>query len=444
MTVPHISRSSRRPISRRNFWLVSGAVIFLLLIAIWFLMNFERVPHDVHTPPKAEAQRNPYLAAQRLLHAYGYQLSEPPGATDHLERHLPAQGTLFLAKAREFYMTTERSQQLLHWVEQGGYLILESGYASSHDPLLKQLDVQVLTGDAALSPEELQKKAEAEQAARQSAQDNQSTEPGNDEEGEDEENNHFIPHTPKKKSPPPVLNVKIPGYARTLQVAPRYNALQAGQIAPSWSSDSPERAKIMHLAYGRGQITLVNCFCRFTNGALSKQDHAELLLALVHTYQPRGSVMWIHQLEIPSLWEWLSEHAWPAVISAIALIGFWLWRIIPRFGVIQPEPLTERRSLLEHLRGIGRFMWRTRALDVLLQVTRQQVFALLQRHRPEWAQLSPPQQAQAIAQYFDFSTQNVALALHHPLQHPEQFTQAIRLLKQLEHLLNKGKHHGTQ
>ena len=37
---------------RRIFWWVGGSLIVGLLLLIWFMTQFERVPVEVHTPPQ--------------------------------------------------------------------------------------------------------------------------------------------------------------------------------------------------------------------------------------------------------------------------------------------------------------------------------------------------------------------------------------------------------
>jgi len=400
-------------ISRRTVWFSVAGVALSVLAALWFLTHYERVPHEVFPDVSKEVKNNRFYAAQRLLRESGFKLVPTGKNTTDLFSLLPAQGgTVLLPQAREYYMTPARTTRLLEWVAQGGYLMIESGYTSRNDHLLTQLGVKVVTGDAADSLAELERREKRKQRNK----------------------NHLLEEDDEDKDTFTTFTTKIPGYGRVLSTQITGHALQTERPFV-WGAGDPQRLRILHLAHGRGQITVLDCACHFSNSRIKDNDHAELLLALLHTYQPDGAVIWVQQLEVPSLWQWLASRAQEALIAAALILLFWLWRIIPRFAVIAPEPVSERRSLIEHLRAIGRFLWRSDGLEALLAAAREPVRATLHRRHPALAQLPAAQQAVEIGRLCMLSPQSAALALHAPIERPEQFTEAIRLLKHIEETL---------
>jgi len=83
----------------------------------------------------------------------------------------------------------------------------------------------------------------------------------------------------------------------------------------------------------------------------------------------------------PSLWEWLLQHAWPVLLAAALLLLAWLARIVPRFGPLEPEAPPVRRSLLEHLRASGRYVWSRGDAGVLIDALRERVWRSALRRR---------------------------------------------------------------
>src|SRR5438105_5815256 len=172
--------------------------------------------------------------------------------------------------------------------------------------------------------------------------------------------------------------------------------LRAGRIAPLWTvhaeaEEGKEKnvgEEMLHFRVGRGNVTLVSGLSRFSNYAIALDDHAEVLSALFTVYQPKGEVRIMTRLDVPSLWRWLADNATAALASAALLLAFWLWRIIPRFGVARAERGQGRRSLIEHLRAVGRFLWRRRALDVLLDAARNNLLARISTRHAALAGLS--------------------------------------------------------
>ena len=110
-------------------------------------------------------------------------------------------------------------------------------------------------------------------------------------------------------------------------------------------------------------------------------DHAEFAWRLVSGSTPDKPALMFLRIESPSLWSWLSENAWPVLVTALVLFFIWLGRIMPRFGPLEPEAPPVRRSLAEHLRASGRYVWSRGDVGPLVDAVRDRVWRTALRRR---------------------------------------------------------------
>ena len=397
---------------RQAFWWSFAALAFCALAVIWFLVNFDRRAEEVRGVPKREAIRNPYLAAERLLRDLGYHVDVVQEAA-WLER-LPPRGLLILTGGRQYHLTPARTKALLDWVRSGGYVVAEAGSVGQSDPLLREFDVR-------LKPRQSARTAPADVAAI------------------DEDDGTAGPVTRQARpTEPPRRIVAIPGYGRDLRMrANAGRALYVGDVAPAWGvkgaqdKQDDQRMELLEFRLGEGAVTLINGLWRFGNYSIESDDHGELLAALLAAHPGTGQLVIMTRLGVPSLWEWLNEHAQAAVASGLLLLAAWLWHVIPRFGVVRAEPPAERRSLIEHLRAIGRFLWRKQALGVLLAAARANLGAQIAvRHAV--ADESAAHGVALLARRTGVHERAIQFALYGTPESPAQFTEALRTLQELE------------
>jgi hypothetical protein len=395
--------------NRAAFWTAFASVVLVLLVAVWFISNFERQSYEVRSEFKREAVRNPFLAAERLLQALGYRVDTAQEAA-YLEQ-LPTNGVLILSGDRQYHLTPGRTKALFAWVESGGYLIADASWVNPSDPIIRRFDVRFHVPDPAAK-----KKEDADKEETDSPQDDAARSRGERE--------------------PPRRIVSIPGYRRELRMrAFERRQLYVGAIRPAWSVQGVADKKgnqgmeLLEFRLGKGSVTLINGLWRFNNWTIEQDNHAELLAALLLTHQPHGEVRIMTHLNVPSIWEWLYEHAQAALAAALALLAAWLWHIIPRFGVVRPDALAERRSLIEHLRAIGRFLWRQRSLDVLLEAARSNLRAFLV------LRFSAQPLHADLARRSGLAVDEIAFALTSAPRSPAQYTAAFRTLRELEQRL---------
>lgn len=395
-------------VSRRVVWCGVGAIALATLCAVWFVTHYDRETIERRGTAQPEALRNPWLAIQRLLVGMGWRVetAQEAAALDTL----PPGGVLVLSRDREYHLTPSRSAALFAWIDAGGYLIADAAFVAPSDPVLKAFDVR-------LSPP-------------------RPPEPAKSEEAEDP------PAAPRARNEALHTAVGIPGYGRVLLMAPGA-PLYAGDVTPAWRVPGrTDRAgnptdEILEFDYGRGHVTLINGLSRFQGAsALERDDHAEILLALLATHHAAPDVRILTRLTTPNLFQWLARHATAALASAAALLLFWLWRIVPRFGVVRQAPAAERRSLVEHLRAMGRFLWRRHAAAALLDAARGNTRRRLAQRGVTAADAPLPQACAAVEQALGLPAREVAHALGGGARTPDQFTAAMAALAALDRRLD--------
>ncbi|MDR1936769.1 MAG: DUF4350 domain-containing protein [Candidatus Accumulibacter sp.] len=379
--------------SRRVIWTAVVAAALATLAALWFFGNFERVPVKRHEGMQKEARRNPYLALERLFSRLGRTVTRVgnPAALDALGED----EVLILAWRRQRLVTPERAGRLLRWVERGGYLIVEAE-PRGKDPLLEAFGVVF-------------------------------AKPSSEEKD---------PPASYKKCGKPYVEVDLPGDPTPYRRADSSRGLAAGKDSPEWRAGGQGGELMLHYARGRGNVTVVEDLDFLDNRNLGDFDHAALGWALAQRYQPGGAVRLAVRLEHPTLWQWLAESAWMALISVAALVALWLWRVVPRFGGTRAAPGAARRDLTQHLLAIGRSVWREGGLGHLRELARREIAQRLAQRHPSLARGLSGERHAALARMSGLDSRRIgeALADERPPS-PETFTQAMQTLQRLEHKL---------
>jgi hypothetical protein len=298
---------------------------------------------------------------------------------------LPEHATVVLAAARD-ELSPESASSLLDWVEGGGHLIVAVESVLERDPLLDSLDVE-----AQWDPEE-------------------------DDQATDE----------KPPSSPVASPVTLPD-GRTLRVdvlpGPR---LIDRDGTNAWAFEADGGVRILDLPVGDGRVTLLSTLRMVGNQDIGRVDHARFLAWL--TEGDNNEVWLIRWLDTPSLPGWLLEHAPAAIAACAAFVMVVLWRVIPRFGPLLPAPAPDRKSLLEHIRALGRFYSDRRRLGGLLKRVRADCQERLDRVAPETRGLDGAGRLERAAQLTGLKPRDLLHAFTvNPSTHHE-FTGVVRTL----------------
>lgn len=381
--------------------------------AIWWWMNFERVPENSYVGLSGEARKDPYLAFKRLLARRGIRF-DPPGTgvtPNQAFATLPPGGTLILLARRETLMAPPRIEALLGWVATGGHLIVAAESMARPDPLLASLGVR----------REMMR----------------------------------APDTPKSGPPaasaPSRVALGLPGGGRPLQIemaTPTILASDARNM--EWQAGDARGTRMLSLRRGAGRVTIASDLgwitFRGTGGNadplrqpvhIGKSDHAEAIVALIGMDRraPTAGVRLLGGGSDLSLWRWLLDNAWAALASLALLAVLWLWRVVPRFGPLAaPEPEAELR-LTSHLAASGRFYRRHMSVAEIHQGLRRAFLQRLAERRPGIAARAVRERNAELARIAGVSAAAVARALDAPAQSIGDFVRGAILIKRLEQAL---------
>jgi len=376
--------------SREGLWAIAFTAA-IGLGTIWFLLNFEQVPTREWVGMSGEARRNPYLALERLAERMGMPAHEVRSLAELGQ--LPPRGVLLLPQPRGELARRERAR-LLDWAAHGGHLVIEAEPARVPDPLLDALEVR-------------------RKAVRTSG--------------------------PRKP-----MEIAWPGAARPLRAElPAWLLLEAKTARLAEGNE--QGAALVQIAHGAGLVTVINDFAFLQNSSIGTHDHAELGWRIVSADMPASVLLVFNNPEQLSLARWLRANV-PAVLgAAAALLALWLWRVAPRFGPIAPDAERMRRSLLDHLRASGRFLWNAGQRAELAESAREVALRRVNRANPDFASLSPSERAARLANAFGLALDDAQrlLAPQSPRTIPE-FVRGIRVLQIIHERLARGRRAGPK
>ncbi|MCG6875366.1 MAG: DUF4350 domain-containing protein [Betaproteobacteria bacterium] len=376
--------------SREGLWAIAFTAA-IGLGTIWFLLNFEQVPTREWVGMSGEARRNPFLALERLAERMGMPAHEIRSLAELGQ--LPPQGVLLLPQPRGELARRERAR-LLDWAAKGGHLVIEAEPARVPDPLLDALEIR-------------------RKAVRTSG--------------------------PRKP-----VEIAWPGAERPLRVdLPAWQVLEAK--APQIAEGGRDGAVLVQVAHGKGLITVINDFGFLQNRAIGTHDHAELGWRIVGTGQPATVLLVFNNPERLSLTSWLRANAPAVLAAAIALLALWLWRVAPRFGPIAPDVERTRRSLLDHLRASGRFLWNAGRRTELAESAREVALRRVSRANPDFASLNASERAARLTNSFGLAPEDAKrlLAPQSPRTIPD-FVRGIRILQIIHERLARGRRTGPK
>lgn len=366
-------------------WKFVVACVAVFVASGFFYMNCTTVvERPLAMPPSPEARANPLLAAERFLTKMGL----PADSSDSLDDLPPPDHVLVLGTDTRF-VRDGQAAQIHHWIEAGGHLIvgphLAGGELTSetrNDPLLGILGVGVVDL------------------------------------GEPEEE----PRTPVEFDP--------------LGTGNQHEVRYFDRVALTWRHREEEDADgaYAHLSgtAGDGRFDVVNDTGFMHNDQVGDLDHAAFLWELVGIAGPRRGATLVYDARTTGWKTLVWRHGrWSLLLAGLALAAL-VWRHVPRFGppLTRHDPLP--RSLMEHVTAAGRFFWRTRRQDVLLEEARQAVLRRAEVRRPRFAESNRTVQSQMLAAAAGLSDRDVEAALFETCPYRrETFTRWIQILEQL-------------
>ena len=362
-------------------------ILVVILIAslgvtgvVWFRANFEQVADKDFVGFRGEARRNPWLAAERLLDRMRLPASELR-EYDGLRRLQP-DSVLVLPHGRQTITESLRAS-IAEWVQSGGFLVVEAEYPTIADPLIEEFGVK-----------------RVEDAHNREADKNQQRGSGvSRKNGEIDANANHI-----DRDSLDLTVVKLPGSTLTSLVWMEADFSLVSERA--WfRAGTDYSANLLMLREGDGIVAVVNDLDFATNREIADLDHAQFIVELARFAQRPGPVIFFNNPGQPSLMKWLRTHAWAPISAAALALLLWLWKSIPRFGPIAPDPERARRRLLDHLRASGRFLWARGQGERLLEVSREACLRHISRALPDFENATVSTQALRLIRMFGISSE---------------------------------------
>ena len=357
--------------------------------AWWFTQNFGFTKERVHVGYSGEARVNPLFGARLLLERLGLRVQQQTqlGKIDKL----PRQATIILAADRSD-MDPVVARNLLAWVEHGGHLVVGVEHPLPRDHLLGFLGVDATSNT----------KGDRRAAGQASGPD----------------------------------AVTFPdGTQFRLDLFPSPRLTDEDQNS-YWTYESRGGGRILKFVWGEGRVTVFSTLRPLTNPAIGQYDHAALLWYLVGGEGAAGDVFLIRNLESQSLMAWLRTHAAAAVAATGVFLLLSLWQVVPRFGPLAPTSEPDRKSLLEHIRALGRFYSDQKQMPGMLKLLREDCLDLFVRSAPEARGLEGDTQLREGARLTGLPPSELLHAFSAPAATPHEFSIAVRTLANFRRLLS--------
>jgi hypothetical protein len=326
-------------------YVLTGLMLAFIIVIAGHLYKVEE---EVETGLQGEAATYPMLAAERFLKRMGIPVAriENPEQMDTL----PGPEDALLITSDRQTVGIELTRKLLKWVEQGGRLVVTIPYlddeelSQPRDPLLEALDLRVVETDC---------ESEAD-----------------------------------------FSDIDLPWADDILRIEFGYCLALAGAREGDEVSGDQEGTQIIRRHLGAGTVTILSDLDFLSWLSIGDYDHAKVLWHLV---DGRGRVWLVTSNDMPSLMQWLIEHAPFMLISALMLLIAWLRMIAQRFGPTLPNPEPLRRRIMEHIEASGAYLWKSHHRAALVDAVRNDVLNTAALRHPGWSAMTRQEREAHIA-----------------------------------------------
>ncbi|NNF97019.1 MAG: DUF4350 domain-containing protein [Halobacteria archaeon] len=360
-------------------------LVSLLILALlggagyWISQQLEKKEIELPTGLTGEAAVNPLLAGERFLTAMGITTT-PLDDSSRLLRKLGSTDVLLISSDRQT-LGLQRTAALLEWVERGGRLIVTVPHLLDEeeplrDPLLETLDLTLFYVD-----EDVSEYAD-------------------------------------------YLDVDWPSADDFMKIDIELRYVLEGVQSGDWVIENDWGAVLVRRQHGYGTVTIVTDleFIQFLR--IGEHDHARFLWHLV---DGQGPVWLITNNDMPSLWDWLWQHAPEIMTAGLLWLGLWLWSRSRRFGPRLAELPPVRRRILEHVEANGRFLWHQKQSHHLLAAVRKHFITTAATRYPGWERMTDEERAELLASVTDQDVRTTRRLLAEPeIRHQHEFTRKIR------------------
>ena len=465
--------------------LILAGVLILGALGAWWWHTAMELRWEPQRARSQAAARNRMLAATLLLRENGRKVTVA-GSLGELALDKLPDGTLILADAAGV-MDEDKAKRLLAWVNRGNTLVAQPRHATQAEYDLIDEAEEAQADEEAEAAESAAQPVPASEHAGSAEEEEEEEEEKEEEEEEEEEapdSNASRPATAAEKAarsedskdelvetdPIPALlgvrlhplrfvmcakanreqrekecepgkdgklrmklrRVQLPGSARLLEIDSSFTELISMPHArqPLWSDVNGRTVRVYQ--EGKGKIVMLSQDF-FHNDDLPDYDHGEMLLALAALNTTASHVTMVQNLDALPWYRLLWQHFNMLLLGLAALLALLFWSAVRRFGPVLPEPVIERRSLMEHIDASGAWLWKAKGgRQVLLDAAREDTMAVIRRRSPRLVRLPDSALVAALARLCDLPEDHVAQALHQAAAPTSlHFTRQIRILQEL-------------
>jgi|SRR5882757_2282355 len=344
-------------------WLILA--IGVAVLVTWVARNTYWVDEKIPLPPKGEAATNPFYIREKFAAALG---ARPYWARRFILP--PATGVAYVSLLN-WDLIVERREQLEHWVESGGRLVVDGTLIGSTEDFEKWSGIGRTTRNT--PKKKKQDFVPAEECAAL-----------------DEAGTHDS-----------YLGCNM----HSFQPLETHRKLD-------WAlRDQDSNLEAARVRIGRGSVTVLTGE-PFGGRTLFSGDDARLFVTA--TQLRRGDVIhFFSETDQDSLLELAWNLGWPVICVIAVGLALAIWRGSVRFGPMAPATETARRSLAEQIRGTGRFTMRIGSTAALHAATARALNEVAARYINAYEALPGAERMQALEQATGFESSSLAAALHY-------------------------------
>lgn len=386
---------------RYALFIIAG--LLLLALGVWLSQKITRYEERIKLGASPEARSNTYLAMDYFLAEQGITVLWRPSLA-RLPTPNAGQDTLILLSS-DAALINQQQTMLLHWVAQGGHLIV----SAQHEPLnntepslLANLGIKKQNA-ANLDPPE---------PSTENIQKNKTTQP------KDNLTRLYLE------------NEQSPAY---LALDTQIHLQDNDNRAHAWAN-SHGATHLLQLSHGQGLITVLNDFKLWQHNQIGKYDHAWLLWYLSQDTQVTLFNPPAQQGLLRLLWQYYAIAC--VVLLVLLLLG--AWSAAPRFAPILSTVQHSRRQLAEHLQAGAQFNLRYNGQRSLLLALQKDIKQRAQRRFPSFTQLAVAEQWRILQQLSRQPKTLISQSMRPPAAQKlsaQAFTQQVARLQQLRNAL---------
>jgi len=340
-------------------WLIIAVLVGVLVT--WVARNTYWSSQTIPLPPQGEAATNPFYIREKFAQALGARTQWVQSF-----RLPPGNGIAYVAMLN-WDLITVRREQLQHWVEAGGRLVVDDTLIGSTGSFEKW------SGIGRETPEQTDKvvpKGGCSQLKEQGT------------------------HTSYAACNMDSLEVLATRHTLQWAVRDKYDNLLGARVR-----------------IGRGSVTVLTGD-PFARRSLFLDDNGELFVAA--TQLRRGDAIYFYsESDQDTLLMLACKLGWPVLCVLAVVLVLGIWRGSVRFGPLAPPTETARRSLAEQIRGTGQFTMRIGSADALHAATARALKEAAVRYINAYEALPGAEQMQALANATGFEASSLAAAFHY-------------------------------